>query len=120
MTDKAAAPTADAATANSTKQTDVSLEGDDTFEEFAPQGGPVLPATRCPLMAPPTVLRLLPPCALGNSWLCPLSAPCAVREDAAAKEDERAELWQADWDDEETTEDFQAKLRQELDRDMKE
>lgn len=48
---------------------------------------------------------------------CP---PCAVREDAAAKEDERAELWQADWDDEETTEDFQAKLRQELDRDMKE
>lgn len=44
----------------------------------------------------------------------------AVREDAAAKEDERAELWQADWDDEETTEDFQAKLRQELDRDMKE
>lgn len=54
MTDKAAAPTADAA-ANSTKQTDVSLEGDDTFEEFAPQGEshsscqaagpPVLPAT---------------------------------------------------------------------------
>jgi hypothetical protein len=43
----------------------------------------------------------------------------AVREDAAAKEDERAELWQADWDDEETTEDFQAKLRQELDRHMK-
>lgn len=43
----------------------------------------------------------------------------AGREDAAAKEDERAELWQADWDDEETTEDFQAKLRQELDRDMK-
>lgn len=43
----------------------------------------------------------------------------AVREDAAAKEDERAELWQADWDDEETTEDFQAKLRHELDRHMK-
>lgn len=51
-------------------------------------------------------------------WVVSLAC-VAVREDAAAKEDERAELWQADWDDEETTEDFQAKLRQELDRHMK-
>jgi hypothetical protein len=51
--------------------------------------------------------------------VCSVRCHAVVREDAAAKEDERAELWQADWDDEETTEDFQAKLRQELDRDMK-
>jgi hypothetical protein len=38
-------------------------------------------------------------------------------EDAAAKEEERADLWQADWDDE-ATEDFAAKLRQEVDNAM--
>lgn len=35
MTDKAAAP---AANTTEVKQTDVSLEGDDTFEEFASHG----------------------------------------------------------------------------------
>ncbi|WIA10684.1 hypothetical protein OEZ85_010864 [Tetradesmus obliquus] len=37
----------------------------------------------------------------------------------ASKEEEGKELWQADWDDADTSEDFQAKLKQELDRDMK-
>ncbi len=41
-------------------------------------------------------------------------------EDVATNpEEESQELWQADWDDEDTTEDFQAKLKQELDRHMK-
>lgn len=45
---------------------------------------------------------------------------CAVPEELeASKEEEGKELWQADWDDADTSEDFQAKLKQELDRDMK-
>lgn len=68
---------------------------------------PTLGQTACPNMRPTCCL------------CCAACVSLAVREDAAAKEDERAELWQADWDDEETTEDFQAKLRQELDRHMK-
>lgn len=42
-----------------------------------------------------------------------------VHVDAAPKEEEGKDLWVADWDDEDTTDDFQAKLRQELDRHMK-
>jgi hypothetical protein len=42
-----------------------------------------------------------------------------VHEDAAAVEEERQELWQPDWDDEDQTEDFSVRLRQELDRHMK-
>lgn len=47
-------------------------------------------------------------------------AACAVPEELeAGKEEESKEMWQADWDDEDTSEDFQAKLKQELDRHMK-
>eukprot|EP00775_Hariotina_reticulata_P008159 gene8161-8350_t len=38
---------------------------------------------------------------------------------SSLKEEDKKDLWQSDWDDENTTEDFQAKLRQELDRHMK-
>lgn len=53
--------------------------------------------------------------------LCLLHLPtCAVPEELEAnKEEEGKEMWQADWDDEDSSEDFQAKLKQELDRDMK-
>jgi hypothetical protein len=34
-------------------------------------------------------------------------------------EEEGKDLWEADWDDEDTTEDFQQKLKQELGRHMK-
>jgi hypothetical protein len=48
------------------------------------------------------------------------SCACAVPEELEAnKEEEGKEMWQADWDDEDSSEDFQAKLKQELDRDMK-
>lgn len=58
-------------------------------------------------------------CASKSNVTAAINAFAAPQE-TGAKEEERAELWQADWDDEETTEDFQAKLKQELDRDMKE
>jgi len=43
----------------------------------------------------------------------------AAADTSALKEDNKKDLWQSDWDDEDTTEDFQSKLRQELDRHMK-
>lgn len=43
----------------------------------------------------------------------------AAADTGALKQDNKKDLWQSDWDDEDTTEDFQAKLRQELDRHMK-
>lgn len=46
---------------------------------------------------------------------------CAAHEDPATIEEERAELWEPDWDDEgTTTEDFQQRLKHELDSHMKE
>lgn len=55
---------------------------------------------------------------------CPARSGSAARgaagEDVAgSKEDEGQELWQPDWDDEDSAQDFAAKLRQELDRNMK-
>jgi hypothetical protein len=43
-----------------------------------------------------------------------------VKDDAHAAEEENQELWQADWDDEETGEDFQQRLQRELGNAMKE
>lgn len=40
-------------------------------------------------------------------------------QDAANTEEAAADLWQADWDDEDTSTDFQTKLSQELGRHMK-
>jgi DSS1/SEM1 family len=48
-----------------------------------------------------------------------LPFPCAAPEDVAAAAEEGGQLWEADWDDEVTGEDFQDKLKRELDRDMK-
>lgn len=53
----------------------------------------------------------------GNNII--LCIPLAVPEQPTVEE-EGKDLWEADWDDEDTTEDFQQKLRQELERHMKE
>lgn len=44
---------------------------------------------------------------------------CAVTKEPDVKEQEEP-LWEADWDDQDKTEDFQKKLKRELDKGMKE
>lgn len=47
-----------------------------------------------------------------------LRVALAAVSDQPVVEEASKNLWEADWDDEETTEDFQQKLRQELGRHM--
>jgi hypothetical protein len=88
-----------------TKQPD-NLEEDDSFEEFADQctcqGHAAAAATAREAHSIPT----RPFCCAGPTQ--------------AAAEDDNQDLWQADWDDEDVGEDFQTKLKRELNSSMQE